>query len=620
MGGRESAKGTPEVRTGRFDLAALRPPSPPVPVDPSPSASDLPIPLAVIDREMRFRWANDALARALGFTVADLIGISWYTICPGALARRELHASWFQPNAEAATLAALELPPSNGGPQFARVRVYPMRSPGGTVDRVLVVAGDDTQRMNMQQQLDRELAESRARLDVALAGAQVGVWRMNLSEPTRPIALDENCARLAGLPPEPMGITRDAWLSAVHVNDRPAVEAWMERAIAEPGAWHEVEYRHFVGGGKYRWILLRGVAIAAVPPHVQPAITGVVIDVGARKEAELAVRESEFRHRALTRMLYGFVYEGVVRPDGRFEVVWADAKFQELWGCDLAEFNRRGWFSFVHPRDRAVARERTEAARNGQRYDIEIRVIDGQGRTRWLRTAVEPLLDAESGSVSRFIGMGEDITERKRLTDAIREAALREQERIGRDLHDGLGQVLTGISFLVQGMQTAVSRGHTPTHDELENIANLVRGAIETSRTLARGLSPLRLDGGLAASLADLARHAREVYGLEASCSCPAHLDLDPSTAEHLYRIAQEALTNAARHAQATRVKIELTDTPTSLRLAIEDDGCGVATTGRRPRGLGLRTMAHRAELIGGLLEVRGAEPNGTRIVCTIER
>jgi PAS domain S-box-containing protein len=608
------------VRSGRFDLASVRPPDPPMPVDPPPAAADLPVPLAVMDRDMRFRWLNDALARALGFTVADLVGVSWYTVCPASVARKSLHQSWFLRDAGVAMLDAIELPASKGGPEFARVRVFPLRNAAGDVERALVVAADDTDRVTAKLELDRALHDSRERLDVALAGAQVGVWRLDLATSARTISLDENCARLAHFDTRAVNVSLEQWLAAVHRADRSTVEAWLGRTIAQPGAWHEVEYRHFVDRSRVQWLLLRGIAIEAEPPHVRPAVTGVVIDVGARKEAEQALRASEFRHRALARMLRGYVYEGRLTPQGTVDVVWADAKFHEIWGCDLDEFNRRGWLSFVHPRERAAARERGALARRGQPFDAETRVIDSQGRVRWLRVASEPMIDPDTGQVTGFIGMGEDITERKRLTESIREAALREQERIGRDLHDGLGQVLTGISFLVSSMQTALKRGHAPTGEELENVASLVRGAIDTSRTLARGLSPLRLDGGLAASLADLARHAREVYGLAATCRCPARLDLDASTAEHLYRIAQEALTNAARHAQATKLAIVVEEANDVLKLSIEDDGTGLPPAAGRRNGLGLRTMAHRAELVGGMLGIEAVHPRGTRIVCTLER
>lgn len=587
-------------------------------LDAPPLAASLPVPLALIDRDMRFRWVNAALATALNRSVAELQGSSWYDFCPSAEGRRDMHRAWFADDAVPATLDAIELPPTENGPQYARVRVFPRRDDAGHVQRLLVVAGDDSARVAASQRLDRELQASRERLDLALAGAHVGIWSLDLGDEPW-VSLDSNCARLAELPPAPTSISLTDWQRVIHRDDRARVDAWLAAARADPGAWREVEYRHVYAHDRSRWLLLRGLAVAAAPPTVRPVVTGVVIDVSARKDAEFALRRAESRQLAVARMMSGYVYEARFDSNGTLRIAWADSKFEEIWRCDVAEFNRRGWNSFVHPHDRVASERRVARVLTGERSDAELRVIDAEGRTLWLRVAAEPLTDPETGAIVGFIGMGEDITERKRLTESIRAAALHEQERIGRDLHDGLGQVLTGISFLVRGMQTSLERGQPPSVPEVQRIADLVKGAIESSRTLARGLSPLRLDGGLAASLADLGRHAREVYGLETTCSCPAEVDVDASSAEHLYRIAQEALTNVVRHAAARRVDIRVESTPNDVTLMITDDGCGVP---ERPvgRGMGLRTMAHRADLIGGVLTVERGVPRGTRVTCALAR
>lgn len=309
---------------------AVRPDAP----DPSPSTDTLPVPLALVDRDMRFRWVNGALAAALRRSVDDLQGRSWYAFCPSAEGRRDLHRAWFTDGAEPAALDAIELPPSPEGPRYARVRVFPLRDAGGQVHRLLVVAADDSARVAASEQLDRELQASRARLDLALAGAHVGIWSLDVGDEPW-ISLDANCARLAGLPAEPTGIALEDWRRAIHRADRARVDAWLAEVRAVPGVWREVEYRHFYGGDRCRWVLLRGLSVTAAPPTVRPVVTGVAVDVSERKEAEFALRRSESRHLAVARVISGCVYEAHFDDLGEVRIAWANAQFEAFWGCDV---------------------------------------------------------------------------------------------------------------------------------------------------------------------------------------------------------------------------------------------------------------------------------------------
>ncbi|MBN2193212.1 MAG: hypothetical protein JW751_10390 [Polyangiaceae bacterium] len=223
---------------------------------------------------------------------------------------------------------------------------------------------------------------------------------------------------------------------------------------------------------------------------------------------------------------------------------------------------------------------------------------------------------------SVVLGMLRDITEQKRLEKEILEISGREQRRIGRDLHDSLCQHLAGVGFLAK----ALARRTPPelAGDAAEIVA-LIDDAITLTRGFARGLHPIQLDAeGLVAGLSELAEHSQRIFGVRCrSVHRGRAPDLEGTVALHLYRLAQEAVSNAIKHGTPTAIGIELDVTPPNGSLVIEDDGVGITAPGveiagppRHGRGMGLSIMRYRAFIIGGSIEIGPASPHGTRVVC----
>lgn len=234
---------------------------------------------------------------------------------------------------------------------------------------------------------------------------------------------------------------------------------------------------------------------------------------------------------------------------------------------------------------------------------------------------------AAAGVLSRFEVVGrnhslvvlQDVSERKQLERAILEAVNREQYRIGNDLHDGLGQELTGIALMLRGLAGRVSSEYAPILPEIESITRLVSNAIESTRALARGLSPVNLErGGLQDALEGLAMHAAEIYGVQIVCTHRqgATRPLSAELANHLYRIAQEAVRNAAKHGEARTIRLHLHSARAKVRLTVTDDGTGMPPHAEETSGMGLKIMRYRARMLGGEVRFERATPNGTRIVC----
>jgi len=213
------------------------------------------------------------------------------------------------------------------------------------------------------------------------------------------------------------------------------------------------------------------------------------------------------------------------------------------------------------------------------------------------------------------------VRARKRLEEReIIEIAHREQQRIGSDLHDGLGQELTGIALMLRAIGAQLRKEGSAACTDIDDVIGLVNAAIENTRALARGLSPVGSEpDGLCAALQALAARATERYGIpvtfQARITRPP--GCDPKSATHLYRIAQEALTNAMRHGGATRIRILLNACRDGLELRITDNGRGLLDTRRDASdGLGLKIMRHRAQMLGGTLRLRAGAAGGTTVRC----
>lgn len=246
--------------------------------------------------------------------------------------------------------------------------------------------------------------------------------------------------------------------------------------------------------------------------------------------------------------------------------------------------------------------------------DVERVTISARGHARWLTYSHLPL--RKDGRVSGVVCMSRDVTARRTLEQEILEISNREQRRLGSDLHDGLGQELTGLSLLLKGLEVQLSREAPQYVPHILKITDLMARTIQSTRSLARGLAPVNLErGGLTEALKHLALRCSDMYALECVFLPSSKLpELDEGAATHLFRIAQEATTNAARYAKAKQIRIELKATPRALQLSISDDGVGLSTgLAQGKPGLGLKIMEYRARMLGGTLKFE--EPGvGTRV------
>jgi two-component system sensor kinase FixL len=712
---------------------------------------------------------------------------------------------------------------------------------------------------------DAALLANEARLATALWGAGMGLWETDLHSGTTRWFSDW-CERL-DLDPCVGENHAARWNAYVHSDDVATATQRLNDHIAGKLDAYAAEYRIRDKNGRWRWLFERARVVEWSADGTARRIVGVCMDIGARKEAEEALRTSEFRYRSVASMAPGYIFEYRFLPDGGLENMWVSDGVNAVFGATHEEIERRGGrHTLFDPEWQAIIDDRRRGLARGEPQSGEIRAHTVDGQLKWLYGSAVPVRDPRNGTVigaigsvyditerklaeialsesrttlqtvaassadwlalfdrqrkcvflnrpirgltpdpwlgasvedfappedrarvhqifehvintgeprdfdqvfsdpnqglrylelrvravqsddrvlgavvnitevterhaqrdalrtqariletmregvalvdaqnfiirltnatldrmfgwragellgqsiepllmlsaaqrkrversllqhagapgaqpvelecarrdgSRFVascvitplGMGgtdhwlavlNDVTERKRLEREIIEIANREQQRIGGDLHDGLGQDLTGIALLLRGVVAQLRKERSNARLDVEDVIGLVNTAIESTRTLARGLSPVSTGrGGLTAALQTLATRATERYGVrvEFKDGVEEPLRFNETAATHLYRIAQEALTNVVRHSSATEVMIGLETVGEELQLRIDDNGHGFT---HQPlddaTGLGLKIMRYRAQMLGGDLFIESSANGGASVRCS---
>ncbi|MBN1500058.1 MAG: response regulator [Spirochaetes bacterium] len=213
----------------------------------------------------------------------------------------------------------------------------------------------------------------------------------------------------------------------------------------------------------------------------------------------------------------------------------------------------------------------------------------------------------------------ENITEVRELQKEISEVVEDERFRIGRDLHDDLGQLLTGATFMLQSLKNDISAGLNVTVNEIERIEELVRSAVGKTRNISKMLSPVDIDEkGFVIAVEEMIKQLEEVFLITFTLKKSGNLNIgDPFKAVNLYYIAREAINNSIKHSNSDDVIIELMENDRILTMVIEDDGTGFDGDKNVKGGMGLRTMQYRANLIGAKIRYEINESN-FKIVLTV--
>jgi two-component system sensor histidine kinase UhpB len=388
------------------------------------------------------------------------------------------------------------------------------------------------------------------------------------------------------------------------------------------------------------------------PPMDAPAFTIELIeDIGERKHAEEEAVQAARTIQALSeqresqiRLVIDTIPAIVWRtlPDGTLD--FTNKRWREYTGRSLGDAVEEST-SRIHPDDfpRVMPRWQEDMA-CGRPGEYEMRLRRADGEYRWFMVRIVPLRD-EQGTIVQWYGTSTDIEDRKQAADALRESEqksrrmaeklkaltrrlveLQEKERrdIARELHDRVGQTLTAMRINMDLIRKRLDERDDPSiRSRNEDSCGLIESAFKAVKNVMYELRPPMLEEhGLVAPLQWYAKLFTERTGIRVEVRGDEDRRCRPEVELALFRIAQEALTNVARHAQARRVQIELRDTGEGVVFTIEDDGKGFDGNGERraKSGYGLITMRERAEAVGGAFEASSASGRGARITVKAPR
>ena len=228
--------------------------------------------------------------------------------------------------------------------------------------------------------------------------------------------------------------------------------------------------------------------------------------------------------------------------------------------------------------------------------------------------------DLEARVRQRTTALTEEMAERERLERELLEVSEREQRRIGHDLHDSLCQHLTGAALAGQVLEEKLTAHSLPEANAASKVVELIEEGIALCRKLAKGLHPIEMEAdGLMQALDELAATSSELFKISCRFECDSPVLIrDAATSGHLYRISQEAVSNAVKHGKARNISICLDHTDDGISLRVQDDGVGLPDLPPKNAGMGLRIMAHRASMIGASFSVRRENPVGTVVACLV--
>jgi PAS domain S-box-containing protein len=470
-----------------------------------------------------------------------------------------------------------------------------------SADVVVLHTDDVTERRRVEQALRESEAKYRTLVDTA----DEGIWTVDTAAMITYV--NRRAAEILGY--EPADLIGRSGFDLVHEDDLARARASRARRLAGAKEHFDIRLRH--KDGSPVWV---SVAVSPLRDH-EGRVTGSIYmnsDITERKRMEQALQESERRVRALLDANPDLIVR--VTRDGRYlDMHCPDPKIAQYLPAPPQDFIGRNVNDIFDP----------EFARLHEQY--RLKALSTGELQRW--EYVRPVRGSDRYIEARIVKSGDDevvittrdITQSVELERQVVASVERERARIGHDLHDGLAQLLTGVKLLMKALTDKLEAEGSKHTAEGRRATELISRAIGQTGELAQGLSPIRRGGRLSDALRQLAGVSEQLFGVR--CRVRAdELAVEPSehTAAQLYRIAQEAISNAAKHGRATVIDIRCERRKQHLVLSVLDNGTGLVEMPPAGGGMGLHIMQYRARSIGGELSIAARPQGGTAVRCLL--
>ena len=459
---------------------------------------------------------------------------------------------------------------------------------------------------------DRLIRENQEDLKHAQAVGNIGSWRLDIQNNS--FSWSAQMYQIFGVP-EGKLMTYENFLTMVHPEERTEVDTrWHLALRGEP---YDIEHRIIVQD-QIKWV--REKAYLEFEPHGQLlGGFGITQDITDLKQSQAARQESD----QMFKMIFDATIDGILMADPETKrLISGNPAICRMLGYDLTELQQLS-VEDIHPREQLddVIQGFEKKLDRGCGSTQNILLKHKDGHVFNVEVTGTPVIISNQ---KYMVGIFRDLTERNRLQQQIAEISDYEQRRIGRELHDGLQQELVGLAFKCETLAEILSAQHIQEAKEIRAIGDLLDHAVGHSRDLAKLLCPVggSSPNSLVCALEDLAEKTESLFGISCIFKHSGFFKMkNPVLSNNLYRITQEAVTNAVKHGQARHILIHLEGSLQKINLLIKDDGVGLPDDYRDKQGLGCYIMQYRATMMGGTLFLnRDVELGGTVVMCSLPR
>lgn len=497
------------------------------------------------------------------------------------------------------------VPYRKAGLRYVSVNYIPDLQPSGAVEGFFALIQDISERKETQERLGRSEANMRQAQAIARLGS-FDVWH----PPSEKDFWSEELFNIFGIPPVdgpvPPGL---AIRKLIHPEDRELVTKEYRRITQKPRRFELPPHRIIQPNGKIVFIQTIGESFV-YPDTNSCRIVGVIQDITESHISKVNERRLQATVQASDEALITVELDGTISS-------WNKGA-EHMLGYSSGEMIGKPIRLLRLPLATSPARL-ISSSRHLRDLDREKEVsLLRKDRTRLIvALSVNPVKDLDAKIIG-FAITARDVTETRRLQAEVLKASDRERQRLAQELHDGLGQGLAGLAYICEGLAHELEG--RPGGKKIARVETLIRGLTSDARKMARGILGVEdRPEGLMDALQGMVAYLAHIYPLKISLHCPKPILLhDVRTANHLFRIAQEATKNSVTHGKCEVIEISLIRKSSRIHLLIRDDGAGFARPKLTGNGMGLGTMQYRAQILGGKIQIKSAPGLGTEVQCVV--